>query len=373
MKKTSISSVVCFDIIDFNKKSEAEQQVVKKQFNALVDLAVVDIPEKDRLIVDTGHGAIVTCSGPLENALEDALFIALTVRDEVLNSNAESENPLYLLIGINLGSVKVANNTNGNDEPNIIGEGLVEAQLIMSFANPNQILVSRAYYDMASKLTLEVAQMFEKYDMHAYEHDIYAVRLLNGKVATENSPLTTENIETQEEAVTTRPFSWGIYILPIFLAMAMLFAFTKWMMNENATEAIEQPAIESTTTIENNTISSDADAVDDETIMLDVAPQEATVQEQAETLNKEVVKKKTSQEKATTKNSKPKKPEPKKSIPSNKSSNAEKPVVSPEPVESADETNQSGEKSGWETFKESIKQGSGSDCTQAEKAMNQCN
>ena len=70
---------------------------------------------------------------------------------------------------------------------------------------------------------------------------------------------------------------------------------------------------------------------------------------------------------------KPKKPEPKKSIPSNKSSNAEKPVVSPEPVESADETNQGGEKSGWETFKESIKQGSGSDCTQAEKAMNQCN
>lgn len=41
-------------------------------------------------------------------------------------------------------------------------------------------------------------------------------------------------------------------------------------------------------------------------------------------------------------------------------------------AESANVSNQGGEKSGWQSFKESIKKGSERECTQAERALNQC-
>lgn len=373
MNKTSISSVVCFDIIDFAKKSETERQAVIKRFNALIDLAVVDIPEKDRLIVDTGHGAIVTCSGSLENALEDALFIALTVRDEVLNSNAKSENPLYLLIGINLGSVKVAKSTNVNDAPNIVGEGLVEAQRIMSFAKPNQILVSRAYYDMASKLTLEIAQMFEKYDMHAYEHDIYAVRLLSEKATLlENATIPFEKTDSQENTSAKPAINWSSYILPLLLALAIFYAFTKWIQQPTDSPTITMPPIvEEAEPLNEGKVSSDADTSE----VMDESsekpqPNEVSTQEppeQANVAKKASVTKKASQKPATTTATTPAKE-------STTNSSGETAVSADRtaPAESTSASGQGDKKSGWQTFKESIKKGSERECTQAERALNQC-
>jgi class 3 adenylate cyclase len=375
MNKTSISSVVCFDIIDFAKKSEAEQQAAKKQFNALVDLAVVDIPEKDRMIVDTGHGAIVACSGSLENALEDALFIALTVRDEVLNGNTKGESPLYLLIGINLGSVKVASSTKVNDVPNIIGDGLVEAQRIMSFAKPNQILVSRAYYDMASKLTLEIAQMFEKYDMHAYEHDIYAVRLLNEKATVvDSSVVIPEQIGLDESSSTKRTFNWSLYALPVLLGLAMLFAFTKWMQHEDSVEETNQPTItmqpssEDMVPLTEDNATTEATQTRDKAVENTLSKETASQEQSTQTSTAEKVpaKNKVTQKAAATQQ------KPTASV----KSSAHQAVVTDEkaaPVEPASASNQDSNKSGWQTFKESFKQGSTKECTQAERAMNQCN
>lgn len=373
MNKTSISSVVCFDIIDFAKKSETERQAVIKRFNALIDLAVVDIPEKDRLIVDTGHGAIVTCSGSLENALEDALFIALTVRDEVLNNNAKSETPLYLLIGINLGSVKVAKSTNVNDTPTIVGEGLVEAQRIMSFAKPNQILVSRAYYDMASKLTLEIAQMFEKYDMHAYEHDIYAVRLLSEKTALLESPtIPFEKIDSRENSSAKPSINWSSYVIPLLLALAIFYAFTKWIQQPTDSPTITMPPIiEEAESLNEDKVSADADKSE----MMDESsekPQanEVSTQEppkQANAAEKASVTKKAAQRPTTATTTTP----PKESTKSS-SNETEVRANSPAPAESTSRSSQGDEKSGWQSFKESIKKGAERECTQAERALNQC-
>jgi class 3 adenylate cyclase len=369
MNKTSISSVVCFNIIDFTKKSEAEQKAAKKQLSALINLAVVDIPQKDRVIVDTEHGAIITCSGPLENALEDALFIALTVRDEVLNSNSVSDNPLYLLIGINLGSVNVTKGANANEAPNIIGDGLVEAQQIMSFANPNQILVSRAYYDMASKLTLEVAQMFEKYDMHAYKDDIYAVRRLSEKSTAVNSAAIVDNTKTQEESLTKSAFNWRVYVLPILLTIAILFVFTQWMNKEETVEVVEQPVITMPEMEEATTLSEEsADPAEMDAIQNDVTPEKGVKEkaEQKAAVKKKTVKKKAVKEIVTT-------PEPKQSTTKIDREESAVRVETTESVEPTPEPGPTDKKSGWDTFKESIKQGSESECTQAEKIMNQCN
>lgn len=376
MKKTSISSVVCLDIIDFAKKSKLDQQATKKRLDDLVAQAVVDIPEKDRLIVDTGHGVVITCSGPLENALEDALFIALTIRDEILNTNTEMEYPLYLLMGINLGSVKVADSANVNEPPTIIGEGLIEAQRIMSFAKPNQILVSRAYYDMASKLTLEIAQMFEKYDMHAYEHDIYAVRLLNEKAASIDhaTPVTHQDINEEDKEADSNDVNWHNYLLPIVLAFIMLLALTKWMNADNSNDNEAQPTSAVTLPDQPDPITSDDDAsfelMDDSgTVEPIEATEEKTPQEQADPVKTPV--KKTTPQKTTTKKVTT---IPKTESDSNNSV-VEEPKVKSEQVESnvpAQQTTNT-EKSTWSKFKESIKQGADKECTQAEKALNQCN
>lgn len=355
MNKTSISSVVCVDIIDFSKKSKVEQQEINKQLHALIDHAVVDVPEKDRMVVSTAHGAIITCSGPLESALEDALFIALTIRDDTLNANTGSEAPLYLLIGINLGSVRLDLNTKDNEPPKVIGEGLIEAQRIMSFANPNQILVSRAYYDMASKLTLEVAQMFEKYDMHAYEHDIYAVRRLNEKAVVENAAAALDIREKPEEAPEKNRLNWGIYVLPALLALIMLFVLTKWMQHDEARgktplEELSSPVLEGST------------------ITIDTIPDplpEIVFESEAK---EDAAQKAGSQNKPKPAKKKAKPMVTKKAL--DTIEQEEKSPVAAEPAleaSSIDTENQEG-KSTWDTLKSNATP----DCSQAQKALNQC-
>ncbi len=379
MKKTSISSVVCLDIIDFAKKSKLEQQATKKRLDDLVAHAVVDIPENDRLIVDTGHGVVITCSGPLENALEDALFIALTIRDEILNTNTEVEYPLYLLMGINLGSVKVADSVNVNEPPTIIGEGLIEAQRIMSFAKPNQILVSRAYYDMASKLTLEIAQMFEKYDMHAYEHDIYAVRLLNDKAASIDHalPMTQKEMNEEDTEPAANDVNWRNYLLPILLAMIMVFALTKWMNADNSNENEAQP------TAANTLPDQSAPVISDDDTSFDLMTDESDTIESTEATKEKNTQEKVDPAKTPVKKSTPQKTTSKKitSVPKTETDSSNSVVEEPKVIESnqeekkepAAQTTIDSEKSTWDKFKESIKQGADKECTQAEKALNQCN
>ncbi|MFW5432161.1 MAG: hypothetical protein ACKE5M_02885 [Methylophilaceae bacterium] len=355
MKKTSISSVVCLDIIDFSKKKKTEQNAIKKQFNALISLAVVDIPEKDRTIVDTGHGAIITCHGPLENALEDALFIALTIRDEVINGNASNKNAMYLLMGINLGSVSV------DESSNVVGDGLVEAKRIMSFAKPNQILVSGAYYELASKLTLEIAQMFEKYDMHAYEHDIYAVRLLNEKAAVDATavPSNAENIEPQAAAVGST-YDWRTYALPFLLGLIMLFVLIKWMKHDAANSVDGDVAIESSSEAlmplpgaESEMELSTTGESDQEKAMQDELAQPNAAQKKTKT-------------KATA-NTKVK------SKPSASTSKVQESTVDDgKPTEPTNSPNKNDDKSTWDTIKESVTTGSDAECSQAAIALNQC-
>jgi len=229
INKTVICSIVFLDMIDYSKKPDAEQIEVKNQFNALISNALKDIAQNDRIIVDTGDGAAIACSG----SPEDALFIALAIRDEIIKTNISSKNPLYVRFGINLGTVRVMNDI--NSQPNIIGDGINVAQRIMSFAQPNQILVSRSYFEITSRLSQEISQMFDysgvKQDKHVREHEVYSVRLQkdillsNGRSAI---PATAE----QTSAATNKPFNWkyaavGIPLLAAFVGLIKMNAEPK--------------------------------------------------------------------------------------------------------------------------------------------------
>lgn len=151
-----------------------DQIVLKERFNALISEAVNGVAQADRIILDTGDGAALALLG----APEEALFVALTIRDGALRDQQEHPERFFTVrIGVNLGPVRVVNDLNGM--LNVVGDGINAAQRIMSFAQPNRILVSRSYFEIASRLNAEIAAMFSYYgvktDKYVREHEVYIV------------------------------------------------------------------------------------------------------------------------------------------------------------------------------------------------------
>ncbi len=190
--RTFICSVVFVDLVAYTKKSVSEQIEIKDRFTQLLSEALVNIPQDQRLILDTGDGAAMSFLGDPE----DALFVAMHLRDSMRKlaeqavaipntANPDVTAPYaassmfgsLLRIGINLGPVKLVRDI--NDQPNIIGDGINVAQRIMSFAQPGQVVVSRSYYDVVSCLSEEYAKLFQyegsRTDKHVREHEIYVV------------------------------------------------------------------------------------------------------------------------------------------------------------------------------------------------------
>ena len=163
--------MVFADIVEYSKKPVAEQIKLKDQFNGIISRAIKDIPVNDRIILDTGDGVAISFLG----APEDALFVGLSLRDSL--KEIESTDELRARIGINLGPVRVVKDING--QPNIIGDGINVAQRVMSFAEPNEVLVSRSYYEVVSHLSQEYELLFSfqgaRADKHVREHEVYAV------------------------------------------------------------------------------------------------------------------------------------------------------------------------------------------------------
>ena len=356
--KTSICSIVSLDIVDFSKKTDAEQIEIKNQLNDLINHAVVDIAQDDRTIMDTSEGAAIACNGTLEDALEDALFISLTIRDQILKNNNQSSTPLYVRFGINLGPVRMSNGN--NNQPNITGEGLDEAQRIMSFAKPNQILVSRAYYEVVSKLSQEISQMFEYNDMHAHEHEVYSVRLLKDQLLEDESvSIATDDSQPRNWQLIASRINWRYAALSL-MALAAFFVLAKLVSTPvEPTIILEKPVVAETPTPAPSTMTTKPD---DEDSLPSKTAEIASSKEEPVKANK--VQKKTN-------NKSGKKTEtPTKTVTKAETSDDGKDA---EKLAGAKVENKSDKKkSGWQTFTESIKQGSERKCTQAEIALGQC-
>lgn len=171
--KTIMSGVLFLDIVEYSRKSVAGQISLKDRFNSYLSAAIRDVPVSDRIILDTGDGAAINFLGDIE----DALKAALSLRESILNEDPNIDPPLQVRTGINLGPVRLVRDING--QPNIVGDGINVAQRVMGFADINQILVSRSYYDAVSRLSPQYAGMFHfqgsRTDKHVREHEVYVV------------------------------------------------------------------------------------------------------------------------------------------------------------------------------------------------------
>jgi class 3 adenylate cyclase len=171
--RTFICSVLFIDIVSYSTQPVEDQIRIKERFNALLSETIKDIAVNDRIILDTGDGAALGFLGDPE----DALFVAMTLRDSLEAEPPDPSRPLSLRMGINLGPVKLVKDI--NNQLNLIGDGINVAQRIMSFAEPGKLLVSLSYYEMISCLSQEYARLFSYEGMHAdkhiRKHRIYAV------------------------------------------------------------------------------------------------------------------------------------------------------------------------------------------------------
>ena len=163
---TLVTSVLFLDIIEYSKKPVSEQIGLKQLFNESVAKALKPLPASDRVLLDTGDGAAVTFLGNPE----DALFVGLVV---------QRLDAVPLRMGINLGAVRVVKDLNG--QTNILGDGINVGQRVMSFAEPGQLLVSRSFYEVVSRLSSEYDNLFthlgSRTDKHVREHEVYIVNV----------------------------------------------------------------------------------------------------------------------------------------------------------------------------------------------------
>ena len=179
--RTFIGTVVFLDIVGYSRTTVAQQVELKTTFNAVLAEALHHVGAAERVVLDTGDGAAVCFLGDPE----DALFAANTMAQAA--ARAPGPAGLSLRIGVNLGPVKVVKDINGN--PNILGDGINDAQRVMSFAEPNQILVSRSFFEVISRLSQEYAQLFQfagvRKDKHIREHEVYLVALAGSRGSAE--------------------------------------------------------------------------------------------------------------------------------------------------------------------------------------------
>ena len=198
--RSMIATVLFFDVVGYTKQSVSRQIELKAQFNNLVSEFIEDIEENQRIILDTGDGAAI---GFLQHP-EDAIEVALKFRTAVATLKLGDYPDLKVRIGIHLGPVKIVKDMNG--QSNMVGDGINDAERIMSFAASGQIYISRSYYDIVSRLSAEYASLFQyrgiKNDKHGRQHQVYEAVVEK----TELAGLTKDVVQPEEQSESA-PFS----------------------------------------------------------------------------------------------------------------------------------------------------------------------
>ena len=168
-RRNLLCTIMFLDLVAYSARSVDDQVALKKLFNELIAKALKGVPEETRIAIDTGDGAAICFMGDPEEALQSAMLLR-----DLLGQRYGSL--LSMRIGLHLGPVRVISDI--NDRVNVVGDGINVAQRVMDFAQPNQVLVSRAYFDVISRITDDTADLFQylgQYeDKHGRLHEVYA-------------------------------------------------------------------------------------------------------------------------------------------------------------------------------------------------------
>ncbi|MFZ2541615.1 MAG: AsmA-like C-terminal region-containing protein, partial [Gallionella sp.] len=122
---------------------------------------------------------------------EDALNVAIQFRKTVTANQHNDYPDIQVRVGIHLGPINIFQDMNGRN--NMVGDGINDAQRVMSFAGIDQIYISRSYFDFISRLSIEYANLFSYMgslkDKHGREHPVYKLVDMVAHGAANETPL----------------------------------------------------------------------------------------------------------------------------------------------------------------------------------------
>ena len=246
--RTWLCSVLFMDIAKYSSQSVEMQMKWKARFNAYLAEAIHEVPENERVILDTGDGAAVCFLG----APEAAMFAALHLWQCFVRDEREQSPGLRVRIGINLGSVKLVKDLNGS--LNAIGDGINAGQRIMSFAPENQILVSQSFFEVVSRLSDDYKGLFKlkgvETDKHIREHTVYSLLPPGSEAyyaaATASKPAAADEapapVPIPPPAASNRGMLVGVALVAIVIAACAGWYFTRSNPATPAPSATATPA-----------------------------------------------------------------------------------------------------------------------------------
>lgn len=168
-RRNLLGTVMFLDVVGHAARAPGHEATVKKLLAELVGKALRGVAEDSRIAIDTGDGLAICFLGDPEEALHSALLL----RDLMVQRYGRQISPR---IGLHMGPVRVVADI--NDRVNVVGDGINVAQRIMDFAQGGQVLVSRACYDVISRLTDDPSHLFQYLgqheDRHGRRHEVYA-------------------------------------------------------------------------------------------------------------------------------------------------------------------------------------------------------
>ncbi|MES2241545.1 MAG: protein kinase [Pseudomonadota bacterium] len=170
LRRNVLGTVMFLNLVASSKHPVDQQMALRERFNELILKALKGVAESSRIVMDTGDGVAVCFLGDPEEALQSALLL----RGLLLQKYGQM---LAVRIGLHLGPVRMVHDA--HQRISVVGDGINVAQRIMDFAQPNQIVVSRAYHDVISRIMDNAAGMFSAMgphlDKHLRSHEIHAV------------------------------------------------------------------------------------------------------------------------------------------------------------------------------------------------------
>lgn len=189
LRKNVMGTIMFLDLVAYSTRSVDQQVAIKTLFNEVVNNVISGVDESTRITLDTGDGAAICFLGDPE----EALLSAQLLRDLLFK---KYQKKLSLRIGLHLGPLRMLKDV--NNRVNVVGDGINVAQRIMDFSSANQIMVSRAYYDVISRISDGAEAMFEflgpRQDKHKRSHDIY--RLLAPEAGQQRQPGVEDNFDS---------------------------------------------------------------------------------------------------------------------------------------------------------------------------------
>jgi class 3 adenylate cyclase len=169
--RTWLVSVLFLDIVGYSKVPVDQQLVIKLHFTGIVSQSLETLSQQDRIQLDTGDGCAISYFGDPEKLFPIATYL------QRFFAGLQGNDPMsyQVRLGLNLGPVKVVGGISG--DRNCVGAGINDAQRVMDFAGLNQLLVSKAYYDVVSSMSASYVSQLKylgtRVDKHDKVHEVY--------------------------------------------------------------------------------------------------------------------------------------------------------------------------------------------------------